>query len=45
MKRTETQKTLATKQAMFFRAVFTPTLASFLDAVRAGEPKRVARFC
>ena len=26
---------LATKQAMFFRAVFAPTLASYLDAVRA----------
>jgi hypothetical protein len=31
-------ETLATKHAMFFRTVFTPTLASFLDAVRAGEP-------
>jgi SAM dependent carboxyl methyltransferase len=37
-------ETLATKQAMFFRAVFTPTLASFLDAVRAGEPSASLAF-
>jgi hypothetical protein len=35
---------LANKHAMFFRSVFTPTLASFLDAVRAGEPTSIARF-
>jgi SAM dependent carboxyl methyltransferase len=37
-------ETLATKHAMFFRAVFTPTLASFLDAVRAGEPSASLAF-
>jgi hypothetical protein len=35
---------LATKHAMFFRTVFTPTLASFLDAVRAGEPSASVAF-
>jgi hypothetical protein len=29
---------LAAKHAMFFRSIFTPTLASFLDKERAGEP-------
>jgi hypothetical protein len=29
---------LAAKRAMFFRSIFTPTLASFLDKARAGEP-------
>ena len=29
---------LAGKHAMFFRAVFAPALASYLDAVRAGDP-------
>jgi S-adenosylmethionine-dependent carboxyl methyltransferase len=29
---------LATKHAMFFRSVFTPTLASYLDKARAGDP-------
>jgi hypothetical protein len=28
---------LAMKHAMFFRSIFTPTLASFLDRVRAGD--------
>jgi SAM dependent carboxyl methyltransferase len=37
-------ETLATKHAMFFRAVFTPTLASFLGAVRAGEPSASVAF-
>jgi hypothetical protein len=37
-------ETLATKHAMFFRAVFTPTLASFLDAVRAGQPSASLAF-
>jgi hypothetical protein len=37
-------ETLATKHAMFFRTVFTPTLASFLDAVRAGEPSASVSF-
>jgi hypothetical protein len=35
---------LATKQAMFFRAVFAPTLASYLDAVRAGGRGASAAF-
>jgi hypothetical protein len=35
---------LAIKHAMFFRAVFTPTLASFLDAVRAGQPSASLAF-
>jgi hypothetical protein len=35
---------LARKHAMFFRAVFTPTLASYLDAVRAGDPRASAAF-
>jgi hypothetical protein len=35
---------LATKHAMFFRAVFAPTLASYLDAVRAGDPGAPAAF-
>jgi hypothetical protein len=30
-------ETLAAKHAMFFRSIFTPTLASFLDRVRAGD--------
>jgi SAM dependent carboxyl methyltransferase len=29
---------LAAKHAMFFRSIFTPTLASFLDEARPGEP-------
>jgi SAM dependent carboxyl methyltransferase len=37
-------ETLATKHAMFFRTVFTPSLASFLDAVRAGEPSASVAF-
>ena len=37
-------ETLATKHAMFFRTVFTPTFASFLDAVRAGEPNASVAF-
>jgi hypothetical protein len=37
-------QSLATKHAMFFRAVFAPTLASFLDAVRAGAPGASATF-
>jgi SAM dependent carboxyl methyltransferase len=35
---------LARKHAMFFRAVFAPTLASYLDAVRAGDPGASAAF-
>ena len=35
---------LAGKHAMFFRAVFAPTLASYLDAVRAGDPGASAAF-
>jgi SAM dependent carboxyl methyltransferase len=35
---------LAGKHAMFFRAVFAPTLASYLDAVRAGDPRASAAF-
>ena len=35
---------LANKHMMFFRAVFAPTLASFLDAVRAGEPRASLAF-
>lgn len=35
---------LAGKHAMFFRAVFAPALASYLDAVRAGEPGASAAF-
>jgi hypothetical protein len=35
---------LAVKHAMFFRAVFAPTLASYLDAVRAGKPGAHAAF-
>ena len=35
---------LAGKHAMFFRALFAPTLASYLDAVRAGEPGAHAAF-
>jgi hypothetical protein len=35
---------LARKHAMFFRAVFAPTLASYLDAVRAGDPCASAAF-
>jgi hypothetical protein len=35
---------LAGKHAMFFRAVFAPTLASYLDAVRAGDPAASAVF-
>jgi hypothetical protein len=37
-------ETLATKHAMFFRAVFSPTLASFLDAFRANEPSASLAF-
>jgi hypothetical protein len=35
---------LARKHAMFFRAVFAPTLASYLDTVRAGDPGAWAAF-
>ena len=35
---------LAGKHAMFFRAVFAPALASYLDAVRAGDPGASAAF-
>ena len=35
---------LAEKHAMFFRAVFAPTLASYLDAVRAGDAHASAAF-
>jgi dsDNA-binding SOS-regulon protein len=35
---------LARKHAMFFRAVFAPTLASYLDAVRAGDSGASAAF-
>jgi hypothetical protein len=37
-------ESLATKHAMFFRAVFAPTLASFLDRVRAGDPSASVAF-
>jgi hypothetical protein len=35
---------LATKHAMFFRAVFAPTLASYLDAAHAGDHGATAVF-
>jgi SAM dependent carboxyl methyltransferase len=35
---------LAAKHAMFFRSIFTPTLASSLDKVRAGEPSAQLAF-
>jgi hypothetical protein len=35
---------LVGKHAMFFRAVFAPALASYLDAVRAGDPGASAAF-
>ncbi len=37
-------ESLAMKRAMFFRAVFTPTLASFLDRVRAGDASMSVAF-
>ncbi|MBV8442056.1 MAG: hypothetical protein JO312_16100 [Hyphomicrobiales bacterium] len=37
-------ESLAMKHAMFFRAVFTPTLASFLDRVRAGDASASVAF-
>jgi hypothetical protein len=35
---------LATKRAMFFRSVFSPTLASYLDKVSAGDASAAAAF-
>ena len=35
---------LAKKRAMFFRSIFTPTLAAALDRVRGGDPNAYAAF-
>ena len=37
-------ETLAAKRAMFFRSIFTPTLALSLDKVRAGDPSASLAF-
>lgn len=38
------RQTLATKHALFFRAVFMPSLASALEGVRAGEADAIGKF-
>lgn len=38
------KKTLATKQALFFRSIFMPSLASALTRVRAGDAEAISSF-
>jgi hypothetical protein len=38
------KESLATKQALFFRPIFVPTLASVLDRVRAGDAEALGTF-